>query len=159
MTHIFTPYKRTSLDNSDILPRLVVNTIVPYALFALKTHLWSFMFEGEAPTFKTVEKDGYVWSVVIIVKAGEELIISDTRARVIESFVMEFTKNKPENMLCEVYRCDSEEEMEIAKRWTYPSFVTVVFENNRVLVNLFEVPDYSELYDVINISLYYTINQ
>ena len=140
------------------MPYLLSVNTEQYALFALKTYIWPFLFEGEIPSIRSIEKDDKMVYVIDIYKGEIEQTISKKRANLIKSFVDRFTILHPSNMYCRVFNY-SNCEKDIVKNWVYPPDIPMKFEDGYVYANLYEVPDYAFMYDQINISLYQTCNQ
>jgi hypothetical protein len=155
---IETPYKRSITSVGQTMPFQIAVDMEKYALFALKTHMWEFLFDEELPVIRSMEIDNAMVYVVDIYKADIPQIISKKRERLIQSFVDRFTIIHPSNMFCKVYEY-KDSDLEKVKNWVYPEQLTVKFEKGEVHVNLYNIPDYSLMYDQINISLYYTCNE
>lgn len=144
-----TPYYRKVLDSIDIIVNEYRDN---YKLFALRTQMWDYMKGDEYAVYRSESVDMDTTRVYMyIMLDGNILELPPDRYNELQNVIDNFFNKKSNE--CLVYRTTDERVL----AWPFPDNVKQRLYNGRLMVDLSSIENYSEVYDIINIGVHYSL--
>jgi hypothetical protein len=145
---LYTPYRRKTI--TDDITDDNTNT---YKMFALKTQMWPHLSDGEYVAYRGVEFGNELWVCMNILQGGKRISLSEDRYIFLQNVINEFFDS--DNNECLVYLTDNIRALE----WPFPKNSNPTLRDGKLFVDLSDAYNYSELYESINIGLYYSLTE
>ena len=92
---LHTPYRRRTISGD-----IIDDNTDKYRMFALKTHMWPILSDGEYVAYRSVEYGNDLWVCMNIMQSGERVVLPEYRYNKLQSFITSFLNQTIQSVWC-----------------------------------------------------------
>ena len=152
--NLFTPYIRNVSPEYWQSTRGVHDNTDRYKLFALRTQIFPLLNEGEEAVYRRILLNGGMRMVMNVMLGGEVMELPVHRRDELQEFIDKFFSSGSNDCLLMIINKDDSSKV---LTWPFPENINVYVKHGMLFADLSKVENYSEVYDDMNIGIYYSL--